>query len=304
MNYRTIGKSDLKVSEVGFGAWQAGHIGWGDDFSDRDIKEALSFAFDSGINYLDTAEMYGNGHSEEVIGEVLPSYEREKIVVATKVNPPHFTQDQVIRSAGRSIERMKCDYIDLYQLHWPDSGVPVHETAGALKTLVKDGLVRNVGVCNFNVPELKGLIEALGDIPVVSNQMRYNILQRGVENELYPFMKKQGIEMIAWSPIAKGLLSGKYSRDNLPDDDIRKRDSLFSPEVLGKLDPLFIALRRIAKTHEKTMTQIALNYLISKGAIVIPGIKRKDQMRENMGASGFRLSEPEIAEIDRLSKID
>lgn len=303
MEYRYIGSSDLKVSEVGFGAWQAGRIGWGTDYTDSEVKEALSFALDSGVNFIDTAEMYGKGHSESVIGEVLRNYDRSKVIIATKVNPPHLGKKDLISSAHNSIERMKCSYIDLYQIHWPDFNVPIKETADALESLVSDGLVRYIGTCNFPLPQLKELVHTLDRNSVVSNQMRYNILQREVEEELVPYMKSENIGMIAWSPIAKGLLTGKYNEDNIPGDDVRKRDRLFTRENVTKIAPLMEALKRIAGSHEKTVTQVSLNYLLTKGALVIPGIKRKEQMAENMGASGFTLTGPEIKEIDSLSEI-
>ncbi len=303
MEYRYIGSSDLKVSEVGFGAWQAGRIGWGTDYTDSEVKEALSFALDSGVNFIDTAEMYGKGHSESVVGEVLRNYDRSKVIIATKVNPPHLGKKDLISSAHNSIERMKCSYIDLYQIHWPDFNVPIKETADALESLVSDGLVRYIGTCNFPLPQLKELVHTLDRNSVVSNQMRYNILQREVEEELVPYMKSENIGMIAWSPIAKGLLTGKYNEDNIPGDDVRKRDRLFTREIITRIAPLMEALKRIAGSHEKTVTQVSLNYLLTKGALVIPGIKRKEQMAENMGASGFTLTGPEIKEIDSLSEI-
>ncbi|MCL4332818.1 MAG: aldo/keto reductase [Candidatus Thermoplasmatota archaeon] len=303
MEYRYIGSSDLKVSEVGFGAWQAGRIGWGTDYTDSEVKEALSFALDSGVNFIDTAEMYGKGHSESVVGEVLRNYDRSKVIIATKVNPPHLGKKDLISSAHNSIERMKCSYIDLYQIHWPDFNVPIKETADALESLVSDGLVRYIGTCNFPLPQLKELVHTLDRNSVVSNQMRYNILQREVEEELVPYMKSENIGMIAWSPIAKGLLTGKYNEDNIPGDDVRKRDRLFTREIITRIAPLMEALKRIAGSHEKTVTQVSLNYLLTKGALVIPGIKRKEQMAENIGASGFTLTGPEIKEIDSLSEI-
>ena len=267
------------------------------------MKEALSFALDSGVNFIDTAEMYGKGHSESVSGEVLRNYDRSKVIIATKVNPPHLGKKDLISSAHNSIERMKCSYIDLYQIHWPDFNVPIKETADALESLVSDGLVRYIGTCNFPLPQLKELVHTLDRNSVVSNQMRYNILQREVEEELVPYMKSENIGMIAWSPIAKGLLTGKYNEDNIPGDDVRKRDRLFTREIITRIAPLMEALKRIAGSHEKTVTQVSLNYLLTKGALVIPGIKRKEQMAENMGASGFTLTGPEIKEIDSLSEI-
>ncbi|MFG1519754.1 MAG: aldo/keto reductase [Thermoplasmataceae archaeon] len=303
MEYKNIGKSDLRVSVVGFGAWQAGGRGWGTDFTDNDVIKAMKYGFENGVNYIDTAEIYGSGHSEEVISRALEGYRREDIIIATKVAPPHFRKDDVINSCDRSLRRLNTSYIDLYQLHWPDSSVPIKETISAMEKLVDSGKVRYIGVCNYPLAKLQEVLEALSKHDLVSNQMRYNLIQREVETDLVPFMRNKSISMIAWSPIAKGLLSGKYSPGNLPRDEIRQRDSLFSKENVEKLMPLIEKIREIAVSRSKTPSQVALNYLICQESFVIPGIKSTDQLMENMGAADWRLTDGEVSELQRASSI-
>jgi myo-inositol catabolism protein IolS len=303
MEYKNIGKSDLRVSVVGFGAWQAGGRVWGTDFTDNDVIKAMKYGFENGVNYIDTAEIYGSGHSEEVISRALEGYRREDIIIATKVAPPHFRKDDVINSCDRSLRRLNTSYIDLYQLHWPDSSVPIKETISAMEKLVDSGKVRYIGVCNYPLAKLQEVLEALSKHDLVSNQMRYNLIQREVETDLVPFMRNKSISMIAWSPIAKGLLSGKYSPGNLPRDEIRQRDSLFSKENVEKLMPLIEKIREIAVSRSKTPSQVALNYLICQESFVIPGIKSTDQLMENMGAADWRLTDGEVSELQRASSI-
>ncbi len=304
MEYKNIGKSDLRVSVVGFGAWQAGGRGWGTDFSDSDIVKAMKYGFENGVNYIDTAEIYGSGHSEEVISKALEGYRREDIIIATKVAPPHFREDDVINSCDQSLRRLNTSYIDLYQLHWPDSSVPIKETISALEKLVDSGKVRYIGVCNYPLSELQDVLEAFSRHDLISNQMRYNLIQKEVETDLIPFMHRNSISMIAWSPIAKGLLSGKYGPGNLPRDEIRQRDRLFSKENVEKLIPLIDKVREIADSRSKTPAQVALNYLICQDSFVIPGIKSTDQLLENMGAADWRLTDTEISELQKASSVE
>ncbi len=301
MDYRNIGRSDLKVSVVGFGAWQAGHSGWGDDYGDSDVLEAMKYALANGVNYIDTAMVYGDGHSEEIVGSAISGFNRDDIVIATKVNPPHLSHDAILKSCENSIKRMKCKYIDLYQLHWPDRSVPIEESISAMEKLVDSGKVRYIGLCNYYGSAFEEALEAAKKHEIISNQLRYNLLQREIERDPYPAMKKHGVEMIAWSPIAKGLLSGKYNPENLPHDRIRAGDRLFSPGNIEKLMPVLDMVRKIASDRGKSMVQVSLNYLLCKDSIVIPGIKRRDQIIDCMGASGWKLSDKEIADLDRAS---
>ncbi|AKA48508.1 hypothetical protein IX51_04665 [uncultured archaeon] len=305
MDYVTLGKSDLKVPVVGFGAWQAGKSGWGEDYTDEDSIKAIRYSLDHGVNFIDTAEVYGYGHSEEVVAKAMEGYARDDVVIATKVAGYHFRYKDVIKAAENSLKRLNTDYIDLYQLHWPDNYTPVGETMSAMEQLVKEGKIRNIGLCNFPRPLVEEIYAKKSpDLPIVSNQMRYNMIQREVEGELYPYMKQKGISMIAWSPIAKGLLTGKYNEGNIPGDEIRKGDALFTKDNLKRLTGLLNEISEISEKHGKTMAQVSLNYLISKEAIVIPGAKNVKQAEENMGAAGWKLSKSEVDSLDRASDVE
>lgn len=303
MDYVTIGKSDLKVSAVGFGAWQAGKRGWGSDYTDEDSVNAIRFALESGVNLIDTAEIYGNGHSEEVVSRAIKDFPREEIVIATKISASHFKFDNVLKAAEHSLRRLGTDYIDLYQLHWPDGYIRISETISAMEKLVDDGKIRYIGLCNFPRALIEEIYDHLKKNEIVSDQMRYNIIQNEVEDDLVPYLKYKGISLIAWSPIAKGLLSGKYDANNLPNDPVRTDDPLFRQENIVKFAPLIDKLREVAEKRGKTMAQVSLNFLLSKDAIVIPGAKNPKQVQENIGAAGWRLSEKEMGEIEELSKV-
>ena len=304
MDYVNLGKSDLKVSSVGFGAWQAGKRGWGTDYDDSDIIEAIKYSLDNGVNYIDTAEIYGMGHSEEVVGKAIEGYDRESIVIATKVSPAHFRHGDLLRAAEDSMKRLNTNYIDLYQLHWPDMYIGHRETVKAIEKLLDEGKIRHFGLCNYPAALIDEIYDIMsGKYPIVSNQMRYNIIQREVEEGLYPYMKEKGITMIAWSPIAKGLLTGKYDTGNIPQDDVRKNDVLFKQENLERIMPLLEKIREISRNHDRTPSQVALNYLLSKGSVVIPGAKNTAQAKENMGAAGWKLSDSEMKEIEKLADV-
>lgn len=299
-----MGKSDLKVPVLGFGAWQAGKRGWGTDYSDEDIIEAIRFSIENDVNYIDTAEVYGDGYSEDIVARAIKGYDRDDIVIATKVAAFHYRYDDLIKAADRSLERLNTSYIDLYQLHWPDNYISMKETVSALEKLVREGKVRTIGLCNYSAPLIEDMRSKMNsDIPIVSNQMRYNVIEREVEEELYPYMKKNGITMIAWSPIAKGLLTGKYNASNIPQDEVRKSDPLFRKENVEKLAPLLGKIREMADKHDKTMAQVSLNYLICKGAVVIPGAKGVSQAKENIGAVGWKLSDSEVRQLDMASEV-
>ncbi len=305
MDYVTLGKSGLKVPVVGFGAWQAGQKGWGTDYSDEDVIGAIRHSLDNGVNFIDTAEVYGMGHSEEVVSRALEGYDRDDVIIATKVAGHHLRKRDLVKAADDSLKRLKTNYIDLYQLHWPDFYIPLEETISGMQELADRGKIRHIGLCNFP-PSMVEEIYSRGNhgITIASNQMRYNIVQREVEAELYPYMKKKGISMIAWSPIAKGILTGKYNAENLPDDEVRKNDPLFRTENFQNLAPLLGELKSLSEKYGRTMAQVSLNYLISKGAIVIPGAKNAKQAEENMGAAGWRLSKADIESLDRASDIE
>ncbi len=308
MEYINLGKSGIKVSKIGIGTWQASGDAWGQDVIDDNIVKAIKRSRELGVNLVDTAEIYGNGHSETVVGKALKDIGRENMVVATKVAGAHLRHDELLKSAELSMKRLGISYIDLYQIHWPDpwEQIPLRETMKAMEELYVQGKIRAIGVSNFAVRDLEEARSYLSKTDIVSNQVRYNMLQREIEEEVMPYCRKNGITIIAWSPLAQGALSGKYSAENVPRDRIRSGNEVFKPENMKQIERLLGVLREIAQRRKKTVSQVALNWVVSHdGVIAIPGAKTPEQAEENAGAAGWKLSDEELKLIENeLSKID
>ncbi|MGC9145954.1 MAG: aldo/keto reductase [Nitrososphaeria archaeon] len=308
MEYINLGKSGIKVSKIGIGTWQASGDAWGQDVIDDNIVKAIKRSHELGVNLVDTAEIYGNGHSETVVGKALKDIGRENMVVATKVAGAHLRHDELLKSAELSMKRLGISYIDLYQIHWPDpwEQIPLRETMKAMEELYVQGKIRAIGVSNFAVRDLEEARSYLSKTDIVSNQVRYNMLQREIEEEVMPYCRKNGITIIAWSPLAQGALSGKYSAENVPRDRIRSGNEVFKPESMKQIERLLGVLREIAQRRKKTVSQVALNWVVShEGVIAIPGAKTPEQAEENAGAAGWKLSDEELKLIENeLSKID
>jgi len=305
LEYVKLGGSSLKVSIVGLGAWQASGKAWGLDVEDEQIVKAIIRAYELGVNLVDTAEAYGDGHSEEVVAKAVKEIGRENLVIATKVQGGHLRYDDVLKAAENSLRRLGIREIDLYQVHWPDpwDQVPLKHTMRAMERLYKEGKIRAIGVSNFAVRDLEEARKHLSEAPIVSNQVKYNMLQREIEEEVMPYCRRENITIIAYSPIAQGALTGKYSLSNKPSDDIRRHNKLFSDKNLREVSRLLAVLEKIAKARNKTVAQVAMNWLLKDGNVVpIPGAKNPKQAEENAGVAGWRLSEQELVEIDSVLK--
>jgi myo-inositol catabolism protein IolS len=222
MQYKTLGKSDMRVSVIALGCWQfAGGQMWGEQ-EDKASIETVHAAIDSGINLLDTAEGYGDGKSEEVVGKALAG-KRDKVFIATKASGPTFAPDELRNACEKSLERLDTDYIDLYQLHWPrpDTMVPAAEILETVRRLQEEGKIRQFGVCNFGPGDMEGF---LPNNEIVSNQMNYSLLWRGIEYGVVPLCEKEGIGILTYSTLVHGLLSGRYdSLDAFPAGRARSR---------------------------------------------------------------------------------
>ncbi|MDE1874333.1 MAG: aldo/keto reductase [Candidatus Micrarchaeota archaeon] len=263
MQMAELGKTGERISEVGLGTWM---------LSTNEAKEveALRTGLDAGINFVDTAEMYG---TERIVGRAVSG--RENIFVATKVSPTHFHYDDVIRACDASLARLGVKSIDLYQLHWPNRNVPISETMRAMEKLVDDGKIRHIGVSNFSLEELKEAQDALKKNEIVSNQVEYSLVVRDAERDLLAYCREQHMSIIAYSPLAHG--------------------GLFEPRY-AKLVEL---LSRIGKRHGKTPAQVAINWLICKGIVVpIPKASKKEHVAEIAGAAGWRLGGDELKTIN------
>lgn len=303
MDYVTLGRDGPKVSVIGLGMWQAGGKAWGNDVRDADCRKAMERAVEIGTNLVDTAEAYGDGHSEKVVGDAIRRIGRDQVVIATKVGGWHLHADDLKKACAGSLKRLGVRSIDLYQIHWPDpwSQVPLRETMKALESLQRAGKIRHIGVSNFAVRDLEEARSHLSRTDIVSNQVRYNMLQREIESEVLPYCKREGIGVLAWSPLGKAVLTGKYHATKRPKDLVRKEEDLFKPVNLKRSAPLVAALRKIAKARGKTPAQAALAWLRrNRNVVPIPGAKRPDQAEENAGAAGWSLSAQELRTLGRI----
>jgi aryl-alcohol dehydrogenase-like predicted oxidoreductase len=292
------------VPPVGVGTWQWGdRVQWqyGSRYGEEEIRAAYDAALMAGARLFDTAEIYGMGTSERLLGPL--SREEDSVVVATKFFPfPwRLRTDDLPRALRGSLRRLGGRTVDLYQVHWPMPPAPIERWMDGLAQAMDMGLTRSVGVSNYDWRQTIRAVTALDrrGIPLASNQIAYSLLNRGHERDgTLEACKDHGVAVIAYSPLAMGLLSGKYSEANRPPGLRRLR---FSRGRLRAMAPLVAAIQRIAEIRGRTTSQVALNWIICKGAIPIPGAKNALQARENCGALGWRLTEDEVAELDEVS---
>jgi aryl-alcohol dehydrogenase-like predicted oxidoreductase len=292
------------VSCIGFGAWQIGasEWGWNKGYGEESVVKAIRRAYELGVNFIDTAEIYGGGVSEEVVGKAVKEF-RDEIVIATKVWATHLTYDGVMKACERSLRRLGTDVIDLYQIHWPNPVIPISSTMRAMERLIELGKIRAVGVSNFSASRLKKAQENLRREEVVSDQVKYNLVERKVEKELLPYCERENITLIAYSPLAQGLLSAKYSGSNAPRDFVRRINPLFDPSILRRAEPLFKLLREIAARHGTSPSQIALAWLLKRPNVVsIPGAKSPEQAESNAQAAGIELADDEWVALSEEGK--
>ncbi|HKZ48154.1 MAG TPA: aldo/keto reductase [Thermoplasmata archaeon] len=303
MEQVSLGRSGLRVSEIGLGMWQAGEPIWGKDYTEDECVAAMRRAHELGITLIDTAEGYGHGRSEEVVGRAVKEIGRENLVLATKVHHPRY--EHVLKACDASLKRLAVKEIDLYQVHWPDpwAQVPLRHTFRALEELHRDGKIRAIGVSNFAVRDLEEARSLLSRTDIASNQVRYNLIDREVEEQVVPYCKRENITVLAWSPLAKGILTGKYEPGKArPSDELRKDSPSFREANLKEYEKVLGPLREIAAKLGKTPGQVALNWLMRDGnAVPIPGAKRVEQAEENAGAAGWRISRAEVETLRQAS---
>ena len=300
MEFKELGKSGIKVSAVGLGTWQWGarEWGWGRGYGRLDVFAAFQRALEFGINFVDTAEIYGWGRSERLVGEAIQDH-RDDIVIATKVWPWNLTSGRVIRAADHSARRLGVDVIDLYQIHWPNSLYPIRNTMKTMRRLVELGKVRLVGISNFNLARTKAAQEALSPLDLVSNQVKYNLIDRKIESDLLPYAQGSNVTIIAHTPLARSLLSGKYTSQHRPTSLVQAASPRFSPQNLARMNNLQQTLSSIAAAHDKTSAQVALNWLISqRNVVAIPGTKTPAHVADSAGAVGWRLTETETVQLE------
>ncbi len=299
-----LGSSAIQVSAIVFGGWQAGKESWVGIDDDEQIA-AFRAAFDAGVTTFDTAEAYGNGHSESILAKALKS-ERERIVIATKVSWEHLRRADVISACERSLKNLETEWIDLYQIHWPAGSfgsehVPLEETMGALLDLKAQGKIRAIGVSNFNHAELVAA-HRLG--PVDSVQPCFSLFFRASEAEVFPYCEAHGITVLAYSPLAQGLLTGKFGKGKtFPREDNRVDNRLFKGEAYERALSGLDELRPIASKNGITLGQLALGWLLSRpNTAAIVGARNAAQAVENAFAGSVSLSSEDLAAIDAIGK--
>ncbi len=296
---------DFKVSRIGIGSAQIGSRiwSWGRGYNKKSIVEAFERALDLGINFIDTAEGYANGVSEEILSEIIRG-RRDEVFLATKVSSGHLHRYDLLKACERSLRRLRTDVIDLYQVHGPSSFVTLRETMGAMNQLLSEGKVKYVGVSNFLVPYVEEARKWLSKGELVSNQVKYNLLQREIEEEMIPYCRKTGLTIIAYSPHAQGLLTGKYGPGRRPTDQIRgEMMSYFTEANLRNVQPMVEKLGEVARRRGKTMGQVALNWLLRDDTVFpIVGVKRRLQIEQSFGALGWELTRAEWNELARASE--
>jgi aryl-alcohol dehydrogenase-like predicted oxidoreductase len=311
MNTRQLGSSDLHITPIGFGAWAIGGSGW--EFAwgaqdDRDSIAAIREALDAGINWIDTAAVYGLGHSEEVVARALEGV-RDRPYVFTKCSMVwderrqighSLKAESIRRECEASLRRLRLDAIDLYQIHWPDPDEDIEEGWATMAKLKEEGKVRNIGVSNFNVAQMK---RAQAIAPITSLQPRYSLLHREIEAETLPFVARANIGVLAYSPMASGLLTGAMTPERiagLPADDWRRANNDFREPQLSRNLRMVRLLRAISNHYGHSPGEAAVAWVLRDPAVTgaIVGARRPDQVRGVTGAAEFRLSPRELAEIE------
>ncbi len=306
MEYRSLGNTGEKISAIGLGAWQFSES-WG-VLEYQKAKEIIEEALNQGVNLIDTAIVYGRGKSEEFVGKAIKELKaRDNVFIATKIPGEMLAEHDVYRAVQGSLRRLQTDHIELVQVHWPPcwNNIPTCEYMRALEKLVSLGMIDYIGVSNFGPSILEEAMYCLSREEIVSNQIRYNIIEREAEKELIPFALAAGMSILAWSPLAKGAVTGKYTLENLPQfTDVRANDPLFFRENFEKIVPLINKLKEIGEKYGKKPAQVALNWLLQsyENVIPIPGAKNKEQVIDNVGAIGWRMNYDEWRELDEISR--
>ena len=323
MRYRKLGHTGLFVSELCLGTMTFGGSDgvWGQigNLQQPDAERLVGRALDAGINFIDTADVYADGHSELMTGQALKNLRvpRENVVVATKVfgeagtkavNSRGMSRHHIMDGVKASLKRLQLDHIDLYQIHGFDPATPIDEAMRALDDLVRQGHVRYLGVSNWaawQIMKALGICERLGLARIESLQAYYTIAGRDLERELVPLMQSEAVGLLVWSPLAGGLLSGKYGRDRKGEDGSRRVTFDFPPVDIERAYGCIDVMRNIAKTKEVSVAQIAIAWLLHQRVVtsVIIGAKRPEQLEDNVAATRVTLNADELAALDKVSAL-
>lgn len=299
-----LGKSDIRITPIIMGTWQAGKDMW-TGIDDAETIRALRAAYESGVTTFDTAAAYGDGHSEKIVGQALGDV-RENVVYATKVFANRLKYDQVLGACHQALKNMNTDYIDLFQIHWPAGSfrtkkVPIEETMRAMNELKRKGRIRAVGVSNFSREQLE---EAARYGQIDSLQPPYSLFWRHVESDAMQFCAENDITLLAYSPMAQGVLTGKFGPDHrFEKGDHRAKNRLFRPELYKKVQKALDGLRPIAQRHNATLGQLALAWVTDySNTCAIAGARNAEQARQNAGAAEIALTPADRAEMDAIGR--
>ncbi|AYB39508.1 aldo/keto reductase [Brevibacillus laterosporus] len=311
MDYVQLGSSELKCSRIGLGTWAIGGWAWGGT-NEKDAIQAIQRAFDIGINTLDTAPVYGFGLSEEICGKAIKEYgQRDKIHIATKAGIEwvgeegvywcNASKERVLQEFEDSLRRLQVDYIDLYQLHWPDPGLPVEETADIFAQLYKEGKIRAIGVSNFSIEQIEQWRKVA---PLHSSQTRLNVLQTE-HKDTFRYCFENNINTLTWGTLAQGLLTGKFTKDStFAEDDLRHGYPLFAAEYFDQYLQAVDRLKVIAQEKGKTMAQLAVRWTLDHPGVSVSlwGARKPAQLDEVSGVMGWTLSAQDLDQIDQIIK--
>ncbi|WP_029522193.1 aldo/keto reductase [Persephonella sp. KM09-Lau-8] len=316
MEYRNLGNTGLKVSVICLGAMTFTEKGWrsAGTMSFSEIQKVVDYALDNGVNFFDTADIYAFGESEELLGKALGNRKND-VIIATKVrgvmsddpNDRGLSRYHIFKSIDASLKRLGRDYIDLYQVHWWDNSTPIEETIDALNDLVRIGKVRYIGISDFagwQIARSVSLQEAKNYAKFVSAQMYYSLLGRDIEFEVVPACEALGLGILAWSPLAGGFLTGKYTRENIPEGSRYAR--MERPFLRFDFEKGYFVvdeLRKLAEKYNATVSQVALNWIKAKPFIssIIIGVRSLEQLKDNLGCINWDLSEEDISYLDEIT---
>ncbi|WP_162056365.1 aldo/keto reductase [Pontibacter pamirensis] len=328
MEYRKIGTSDLNVSVVTFGAWAAGGWMWGGT-ERKDAVQAIRASYDLGVTSIDTAPIYGQGTSEEIVGEAIKDLPRDKVQILTKYGMrwdlnkgelamksqnnngkeidiyKYAGRDSIIKECEDSLRRLKTDYIDLYQIHWPDLTTPIEETMETVAQLIKEGKVRYAGVCNYNVAQMQ---EAEKYVKLVSNQVPYSMVKRSIEENVVPYCIENNKSILAYSPLERGLLTGKMKPGHkFAEGDHRTNIYFFQDKNLKRTNQFLQKIKSLADDKDATLAQLVIRWTVEQPGITIAlvGARNAEQATQNAKALHVKLTREEISFItEELNKLE
>jgi aryl-alcohol dehydrogenase-like predicted oxidoreductase len=320
MELKQLGNSSVRVTPLAFGAWAIGGWMWG-GAEDKAAINAINTSLDLGVTTIDTAPIYGFGKSEELVGQALKGISRDKYQILTKYGMnwksdkgeyffdsadnsgkplkiyKYSGKASVLQECEDSLRRLKTDYVDLLQIHWADNTTPISETMEAVATLIKQGKVRAAGVCNYNVAQVE---EALKTVNIVSNQVPYSMIHRGIEKDVVPQAVAKGMSIVPYSPLQRGLLTGKIKRDHkFNEGDTRENNVYYKPDNIDRVNTFLKKIKPVAEKHGASLAQLVINWTTRQPAMdcVLVGARDSKQVEENVKSLSFKLSDDEVKSI-------